>query len=151
MRGGAVAAATLNDIREREEAEKKNAAQSDNFDMRFDSDQNGKISASEIESSVADKRTSLTISHVRTLMGDGHKLHNLLRHMDKDGDGVVTQAEIEEAATSLLKVGPERILTMSQIEALEQIKLALLTRERTRRGYFGWYVHNTMSLFLLFE
>ena len=136
-RGGAVAA-TLNNIREAEE--EKAAQKSGLSGSRFDLNQDGNIDQSEINRSTSNRKVSLTISHVKQLVGEGHKLHNLLRHLDKDGDGIITHEEIEEAATSLLKVGTDRILTMSQIETLENIKKALVTREKTRWGKLFFFL-----------
>ena len=41
---------------------------------------------------------------MRDIVGDGHKLHVLLEHIDKDGDGIVTTEEVGAASASLLKV-----------------------------------------------
>lgn len=119
--GAAVAAAVLSN-------EPAKSQHPQRYDSQYDFDGSGTIDQDEIRSASSEENVSLTLQKVRDLIGDGHKLTTLLNHIDKDGDGVVTKEELMQASQNLIKVGHDKVLSMSQIEALETIKKKLQSR-----------------------
>ena len=132
-RGAAVAAAIIN--ADKNEPEPLNRSNSSKYDL----DGSGNIDQQEIDRTSSDQDVALTLQKVRRIIGEGHKLTTLLSHIDKDGDGIVTKSELREASKSLIKVGHDGILSMSQIEAIKTIKQKLQARQKTRVGYFNCF------------